>query len=74
MSPQGSVLVPLLFAVYCSPVAVVIAHHGTQCADDMQLHLAMHLDNTSTRLSVLAECTADVRQWYSVRSTDCRNK
>ena len=42
--PQGSVLGPLLFAVYCSPIAYVIAHHGIQYhqyADDTQLHLAM---------------------------------
>jgi len=30
----------------------------------MQLRLAMHADNTSDGLSVLAECTADVKQWY----------
>ena len=56
---------PLLFAVYCSPVADVVAHHGIQYhhyADDTQLHLAMRADNTTTGLSVLAECTTDVRQ------------
>ena len=63
--PQGFVLGPLLFAVYCSPVADVIAHHGAQYhhyADDTQLHLAMRADNTTAGLSVLAECTTDVRQ------------
>ena len=54
-----------MFAVYCSPVADVIAHHGVHYhhyADDTQLHLAMRADNTTTGLSVLAECTTDVRQ------------
>jgi len=65
--PQGSVLGPLLFAVYCSPIADVIAHHGIQYhqyADYTLLHLAMRADNIPAGLSVLAECTTDVRQWY----------
>jgi len=65
--PQGSVLRPLLFAVYCSPVADVIASHGVRChqyADDTQLHLAMRVDNTAAGLSILAACTTDVKQWY----------
>ena len=58
---------PLLFAVYCSPIANEIAHHGVQYrqyADDTQLHLAMRADNTPAGLSVLADCTTDARQWY----------
>jgi len=53
--------------LYISPVADIIASHGVQYhqyADDTQLHLAMRTDNTSARLSVLAACTADIRQWY----------
>ena len=64
---QSTALGPLLFAVYCSPIADVIAHQGVQYhqyADDTQLHLAMRADNTPAELSVLAECTTDVRQWY----------
>ena len=48
-------------------LADVIASHGVRCyqyADDTQLHLAMHADNTADGLSVLAACTADVKQWY----------
>ena len=65
--PQGSVLGPLLFAVYCSPVADVISQHDVkyhQYADDTQLQLSMHVDNTAEGLTVLAACTNDVRQWY----------
>jgi len=28
--PQGSVLGPMLFAVYCSPITDIIAHNGVQ--------------------------------------------
>jgi len=65
--PQGSVLGPLLFAVYCSPVGDIIAQHGVQYhqyADDTQLHIAMRANNSAAGLSVLADCSSDVRLWY----------
>jgi len=62
--PRGSVLGPLLFAIYCSLVDVTTDHGVHWHADDMQLHFAMSADNTDCRLSVLAACTDDVRQCY----------
>jgi len=59
------VLGPLLLAAYCSPEGDIITDQGVHYhlyADDMQLLLAMSVDNTSAGLSVLAACT--VRQWY----------
>jgi len=64
---QGSVLSPLLFAVYCSPITEITASHGVRChqyADDTQLHVAMRTDNTAAGLSILATYTTDVKQWY----------
>ena len=51
--PQGSVIGPLLFAVFCSPVADVFVSHGVQFyqyADDTQLCLTIPSDNTSDSL------------------------
>ena len=65
--PQGSVLGPLLFAAFCSPIVDVTASHGVcyhQYADDTQLHFAMRADKTAEGLTVLSACIADVRQWY----------
>jgi len=68
--PQGSVLGPLLFAVYCSPVADIIASHGVRChqyADDTQLHLAMRVDNTAAGLSILPACTTALKTSADIR-------
>ena len=51
--PQESVLQPILFVVYCSPVGDIIAEHSVQYhqyADDTQLRVAMCADNTAVRL------------------------
>jgi len=54
--PQGSVLGPLLFMLYISPISKVISSHGRnqmQYAADMQVYIALN-DVTST--STLSEC------------------
>ena len=49
-----------LETIYCFCCHRIIRH----TLGDKKLHLAMRADNTPAGLSVLAECTTDVRQWY----------
>jgi hypothetical protein len=64
--PQGSVLGPLLFALYISPVDnVVSAHrlHLHQYADDTQLYMAVRPADNSP-LEAASHCVSDVSRWF----------
>ena len=64
--PQGSVLGPVLFTLFVSPVARVIENAGLlhhQYADDTQLYVSfMHGDEQLS--TVLIEVTDKVRDWF----------
>jgi len=64
--PQGSVLGPLLFALYISPVDnVVSAHriHLDQYADDTRLYMAIRPADISP-LEAASQCVSDVSRWF----------
>jgi len=64
--PQGSVLGPLLFAMYISPVGNVVAAHSLryhQYADDTQLYMAVR-PSTDTTFQSLSRCVEDVARWF----------
>ena len=61
--PQGSVLGPVLFTLFLSPLANVISSFGIdhhQYADDMQLYVSLSLKNAVAQINRLSECTTAV--------------
>ena len=66
--PQGSVLGPLIFAAYVSPIGEVISSHGVdhhQYADDTQLFLAITASTIRSNLSTLEICSQAVKHWFA---------
>ena len=64
--PQGSVLGPLLFALYMSPVARVIASFvidHAQYADDTQLYVAL---NDAKTVPNLTDCFHAIHRWLDI--------
>lgn len=66
--PQGSVLGPLLFTIYVSPIASILSQlgvHQHQYADDTQLYIGISRSNASTNLNILESALSTLSFWFS---------
>src|SRR6218665_87789 len=64
--PQGSVLGPLLFSSYVSPIARIFDHFDIsyhQYADDTQLYTAVRSSEDTSRLLM---CVEEVTRWFLI--------
>ena len=64
--PQGSVLGPLLFATYISPVANIVKGHNLhqhQYANNNQLYMAI-IQSDGGSLHAISSCVYDVCRWF----------
>ena len=64
--PQGSVIGPLLFIFYTTPLQEIIESHGVSCmmyADDLQLYVSVKQGEQHLAISTVEACLRDVRYW-----------
>ena len=64
--PQGSVLGPVLFVLYTTPLSDIIANHSVNhqlFADDTQLQKSTPLSEVTNLTKELNACTDDIKTW-----------
>ena len=67
--PQGSVLGPLIFTLYSSPVAVIARKHSLMVqlyADDTQLYLAFKPAGVTPAVEMVERCLREISDWMVV--------
>ena len=66
--PQGSVLGPLLFTLYATPLSSLVSGHAIPhhlYADDSQLYVSFSSGDSAAALNGLQSCLASVQSWMS---------
>ena len=66
--PQGSIIGPLLFTLYTTPLSSLISGHAIPhhlYADDSQLYIFFSSGNSTAALNSLQSCLASVQSWMS---------
>ena len=64
--PQGSVLGPILFVLYATPVSDIIDYHSLHhesFADDTQPHESAHITELDQLISGIQDCITDFKTW-----------
>ena len=66
--PQGSVLGPILFVLYTTPLSDIIANHSVNhqlFADDTQLQKSAPLSEVTNLTKELNACTDNIKTWMT---------
>ena len=68
--PQGSVLGPLLFSIYCAGLSEVFSKHGIRYhvyAEDTQLYVDFPHNDAASAADRISRCAIDVKVWLASR-------